>query len=258
MQIHVVRAGQTLLSISYNFNKIFSISSGLDGILIPNLHKALYVTTSYLIMTFYDLKEKHGKLKKLDGGALFKTAPYNIFGSDTHRYKFNPCLTEDTIQSFEKSYSFILPADYKYFLTQIGNGGSGPAYGLFPLADWDFELDINDHNFLSTDFPHLDKWNPVQDFDTEDEDYTETDDFKKWEENYFSNRHVTGSLRICHYGCAIYYLLVVTGKNAGQIWVDDRANDCGIYPAISKSTGRRLTFLEWYNEWLTDSLKHFA
>jgi hypothetical protein len=40
----LVRAGQTLLSISFNFNKIFSINSGpADGILIPNLHKALFV-----------------------------------------------------------------------------------------------------------------------------------------------------------------------------------------------------------------------
>ena len=56
--------------------------------------------------------------------------------------------------------------------------------------------------------------------------------FKNGKEEYFSNRHVTGSMRICHYGYAIYYLLVVTGNNAGQIWVDDRANDNGIFPAF--------------------------
>ena len=63
---------------------------------------------------------------------------------------------------------------------------------------------------------------------------------------------------ICHYGCAIYYLLVVRGKEAGNIWVDDRAGDYGIYPAISKTTGGRLTFIEWYDEWLTESLSQFA
>ena len=209
-------------------------------------------------MTLHDLKEKHDKLKKLDGGGLFKSATYKTFGSDTHKYKFNSCLTEDTLQSFVKSFGLTLPADYKYFLTQIGNGGSGPAYGLLPLLEWNIELEIRDNNFLSTDFPHVDKWNVTQDFDTDDEDYTETEEFQKWEKEYFSNTHITGSMRICHYGCAIYYLLVVSGNNAGQIWVDDRANDNGIYPAISKSTGRRLTFLNWYDEWLTESLKQFA
>jgi hypothetical protein len=208
-------------------------------------------------MTLHHLKVKHDNLKKIDGGGFFNSATYKTFGSDTHRYKFNHCLTEDALQAFETSFGLTLPADYKNFLTEIGNGGSGPAYGLFPLLDWNIELEINDTNFLSADFPHIDKWNVMQDFDTDNEDYTETEEFQNWEEEYFSNKHITGSLRICHYGCAIYYLLVVTGNNAGQIWVDDRANDCGIYPAISKSTGKRLTFLEWYNEWLTESLSQF-
>jgi hypothetical protein len=209
-------------------------------------------------MTLHDLKVKHEKLKRIDGGGLFKSATYKTFGSDTHRYKFNPCLTKDTLLSFEKSFGLILPADYKSFLTQIGNGGSGPAYGLLPLLGWNIELKINDNNFLSKDFPHIDKWNVTKGFDTDNEDYTETEEFQNWEEEYFSSKHITGSLRICHYGCAIYYLLVVTGNSTGQIWVDDRANDCGIYPAISKSAGKRLTFLEWYNEWLTESLNQFA
>ena len=205
-------------------------------------------------MTLQNLKEKHSKLKKLDGGGLFKIATYKIFGSATHKYKFNSCLTEETLQSFENTFDFTLPIDYRNFLTQIGNGGSGPSYGLLPLKDWNIELEMVDDKFLSIDFPHLDEWNLVQDFKSNDEDYTESEEFQKWEEEYFSNKHVTGSIRICHYGCAIYYLLIVTGKNAGQIWIDDRANDNGIFPAISKATKRRLTFIEWYDEWLTESL----
>jgi hypothetical protein len=146
-------------------------------------HRQAVAVTGHFIMTLHDLKKKHDKLKKLDGGGLFKSATYKTFGSDAHRYEINSCLTEDN---------------------------------------------------------------------------TETEEFQKWEEEYFSNRHNSGSMRICHYACAIYYLLVATGKNTGQIWVDDRANGNGIYPAISKSTGRRLTFLEWYDEWLTESLNQFA
>jgi hypothetical protein len=209
-------------------------------------------------MTLHDLKAKHDKLKKLDGGSFFKSATYKTFGSDTHKFKFNPRVAEGGIHTFEESHSITLPFDYKKFLTQIGNGGSGPAYGLLPLLDWNFELDINDNNFLSTEFPHTDTWNSTKDFNIDNDDYTETEEFQKWEEDYFSNRHITGSMRICHYGCAIYYLLVVTGINAGQIWVDDRANDCGIYPAISKLNGKRLIFIEWYDDWLTESLSQFG
>mgnify|MGYP001302896578 CR=1 FL=1 len=209
-------------------------------------------------MILQELKAKHDKLKKLDGGGIFKSGTYEVFGSDTHRYIFNPCLPENTLHSFESQFSCTLPNEYRQFLVQIGNGGSGPGYGLFALLDWNFELEINDENFLSTDFPHVDKWNITQNVDTDSDEYTETEEFQKWEEEYFSNSHITGSMRISHYGCAIYYLLVVTGKESGNIWVDDRANDYGIYPAVSKSTGKRLTFLEWYAEWLTESLNQFS
>lgn len=205
-------------------------------------------------MTIHDLKKKHNRLKKLDGSGLFKSGKYKTFGSESHQYKFNSCLTEEALQSFEESFRATLPVEYRNFLRKVGNGGSGPAYGLLPLQDWKIELEINDKDFLSTDFPHFDKWNLAYDFNTDDEDYTETEEFKNWEKEYFSNRHITGSLRICHYGCVIYYLLVVTGKETGHIWVDDRANDYGIYPAISKSTGTKMTFIEWYDEWLTESL----
>ena len=70
----------------------------------------------------------------------------------------------DSLQNFEKYFRIKLPIDYKNFLTQIGNGGSGPAYGLLPLADWDIELEIDDNNFLATDFPHIQKWNLTQTF----------------------------------------------------------------------------------------------
>src|SRR5207237_538053 len=110
--------------------------------------------------------------------------------------------------------------------------------------DWNFELDILSDDFLSTDFPHTEKWNMAREFDTEDDDYNYTEEFQKWEQEYFSNRHITGSMRICHHGYAIYYLVVVTGQEAGNIWVDDRANDGGVYPALSKITKRKLTFIE--------------
>ena len=246
---------QTLVLNIYLYQKPGSGSGGRNSNATPAQSPNV---TGHFIMTLHDLKEKHNKLKKLDGGGFFKGATYKTFGSDTHKYKFNFCLTEDAINSFEKSFSITLPNDYKNFLTQIGNGGSGPAYGFFPLQDWNFELDITSKDFLSTEFPYIDKWNAAPDFDTDNADYTETEEFQKWEAEYYSNRHITGSLRICHYGCAIYYLLIVTGKEAGHIWVDDRASDYGIYPATSKATGERMTFIEWYDEWLTESLNQFS
>lgn len=200
------------------------------------------------------IQQKHKALKKRDGGSFFKRPAYKVFGSERHKYQFNACLSADEICRFENTHTITLPDDYKWFLTTMGNGGSGPAYGLFPLQKWNLELDIDDTRFLATPFPYTDKWNLPKTFDDSQDDYTETDAFQRWEQDYYANRHITGSMRICHYGCAIYYLLVVTGNEAGHIWVDDRASDYGIYPALSKTTGEKLSFSAWYEEWLTENV----
>jgi hypothetical protein len=167
-------------------------------------------------------------------------------------------LGESEILVFESKHKIRLPPDYRGFLKEIGNGGSGPAYGLFPLSKWNFELEITGKDYLSGDFPYTEKWNRLQDFENEVEDYGNSEEFQKWEKAYYSDKHTTGSIRICHYGCAIYYLLVISGTEAGQIWVDDRASDKGIYPATSKSTKHKLAFIDWYDEWLTESIEQLV
>ena len=200
-----------------------------------------------------ELKSKIQKLKKIDGGSFFREPQYKIFGSSEHRYKFNRCLSQNEIEKFERTNKIRLPFEYKEFISKIGDGGCGPAYGLYPLSLWNFELDINEPDFLSTEFLYTESWKKIKNFE-EEGDYFDTAEFQEWEQENFSNKHITGSLRICHYGCAIYYLLIVSGKEAGNIWVDDRANDNGIYPATSKSSAERLTFFQWYDEWLTESI----
>ncbi len=203
-------------------------------------------------MTIVDIAERLNQLKRIDGGGLFKSNSYQTFGSDTHRYKLNRCLTENDLSAFENIHSIKLPSDYRDFLKQVGNGGAGPAYGLLPLDQWSIELDIATDKFLSTPFPHADKWDSKYTGETKDEYYTESKEFQDWETDYFSDKYITGSLRVCHYGCAIYYLLIVTGLETGNIWVDDRASDGGIYPLTL--TGQRMTFSQWYTDWLTNSI----
>ena len=200
-----------------------------------------------------ELKSKIQMLRKVDGGGFFREPQYRIFGSGQHRYKFNPRLTFNEIEKFEKTNEIKLPSEYKEFITQIGNGGCGPIYGLFPISMWNFELDICESDFLHKEFPYTKSWKATKNF-IEQGDYFDTPEFQEWEEENFSNKHITGSMRICHYGCAIYYLLIVSGKEAGNIWVDDRANDGGIYPALSRRTSERQTFFQWYDEWLTESI----
>jgi hypothetical protein len=130
-------------------------------------------------MTLQELKAKHEQLKKLDrSSGLFKSPTYHIFGSETHKYKFNPPLGESEILVFESKHKIRLPPDYRGFLKEIGNGGSGPAYGLFPLSKWNFELEITGKDYLSGDFPYTEKWNRLQDFENEVEDMAIAKNFR--------------------------------------------------------------------------------
>jgi len=51
-----------------------------------------------------------------------------------HAHLFNPVLPLEDLEAWEALTEFTLPEDYRTYLTQLGNGGAGPAYGLYPLS----------------------------------------------------------------------------------------------------------------------------
>jgi len=60
-----------------------------------------------------------------------------------------PCATMSEIADFERAVSLALPTFYKRLLTEVGNGGFGPAYGLLGIppngySDEDVGQDLRD------------------------------------------------------------------------------------------------------------------
>lgn len=51
-----------------------------------------------------------------------------------HAHLFNPVLPLEELEAWEELTEVTLPEDYRTYLTQLGNGGAGPAYGLYPLS----------------------------------------------------------------------------------------------------------------------------
>jgi hypothetical protein len=64
-------------------------------------------------------------------------AKLKVFGSESHRFRLHRPLSEPTVRDFEIRHRITLPSDYRDFLILIGNGGAGPAYGLFKLGEMD-------------------------------------------------------------------------------------------------------------------------
>lgn len=95
-----------------------------------------------------------------------------------------PHLTEKSVSEFEATHSLGLPADYRAFLLEIGNGGPGPGYGMselrapFPQTD------------LAPQAPLLSK-------------------------------EVNRLVQIAGLGCGMHWCLVVDGQDAGNVWYYD-------------------------------------
>jgi hypothetical protein len=200
------------------------------------------------------IKNKIGLLKKLDKN-------YSLFGSEKHRYKINPTISIEEIREFENQYKVLLPNEYVEFLTIIGNGGVGPFYGLEPIQNSlydDLDYKIKD-SLLNPGKPflHTASWNlEFQPSVDEDENEAEFENQRiEFEEKYFDKKQMEGVLAICNYGCAISLNLVVNGQEYGNIWTDDRASDNGIYPSIELGNKEKITFLNWYELWLDNSIR---
>ena len=69
-------------------------------------------------------------LRSLDPG-------FQRFGATAHRYAFHTPLSEEAVAAFEARYNIVLPADYRAFLREVGNGGAGPGYGMCKLGETD-------------------------------------------------------------------------------------------------------------------------
>ncbi|KIZ16671.1 hypothetical protein SNA_16745 [Streptomyces natalensis ATCC 27448] len=162
------------------------------------------------------------------------------FGAERHRYRLSPPRAAADVDAFEARYGIPLPRDYRDFLTQVGESGAGPGYGLFPLEGlcygppdededddgWaadDEKAQDRQPGVLTTPFPLTAAWRPGP------------------RERYEQAALVTGSLAIAEMGCGEFVRIVVTGQDVGRIWFADQ-----VWPAMTPGP----YFREWYLSWL--------
>lgn len=190
----------------------------------------------------------------------------DIFGAIDHGFVLNPPRSEADVGAFETKYGIRLPADYRHFITQIGDGGAGPFYGVFPLSCWDgagADLDRWEEGdgcigTLAEPFPLVNAWNdltglPADELQENDEAEYERQ-YEAFEQRYYDASRMNGAIPICTLGCALRIWLIVTGPEAGYLWSDDRADHGGLAP-ITLKNGIRATFADWYREWLDEALQ---
>jgi len=109
---------------------------------------------------------------------------------------------------------------------------------------------------LSKPFPLRDAWNDLSGQPSAELIDANLEEYERqlavFEKFYWDPGRVNGAFPICTLGCALRILLVVSGEQAGHLWLDRRADDNGISPLISNNN-LRATFSAWYQEWLDDA-----
>ncbi|WP_188299242.1 SMI1/KNR4 family protein [Streptomyces sp. CBMA156] len=201
--------------------------------------------------------------------AALRNAPFaaEVFGAGRaagHGFLLEEPLEESQVASAEAQFGVRLPPDYRSFLLDVGAGGAGPAYGLFPLRRdgrgwyWDEGGARGDGTLLAQDFlseeerarleSGLDAREPVEADFPDGESYRAA--FLAWDAECerLDAWTTAGALRLGHEGCGSCTWLAVTGPERGTLWFDGRAADLPLEP-LSGGAGR-LGFRGWYLDWL--------
>lgn len=118
------------------------IRSDGEGISITGLDsiKPVFFNNFPKLSTFaIELMSLVSEAKELD-------TEFRQYGSERHRYEFAPVIPMSEIRDFELRHSIKLPESYVEFLTQVGNGGAGPDFGLLSLQELEFRNFISHSN----------------------------------------------------------------------------------------------------------------
>jgi len=171
------------------------------------------------------------------------------FGAEEHCFRLEPVLSEQRVGDFEARWRIQLPSDYRDFIIQVGNGGAGPAYGMFPLDETiTYRAKNLPADFLLSPFPYQTLYNPYEDPKlAEYWERSRNHQITKEEYEVRKFKEVTGTLVLCHEGCGYLHLLVVSGAARGQMWLDATVSDGGYVPL-------EVGFLDWYEKWLDNAL----
>ncbi len=166
-------------------------------------------------------------------------------------FLLNPTIPESVVIYIERNLRIKFPENYRDFITKIGNGCTGPDYGLLSLEESmiDFKLKTKPAIDLTMPFPCSESWNEDWVFEIDWESGERPDENQL--NAYMDTDHIHGCLQICHIGHGCTYLLVVNGVEYGNIWIDERADYGGINPLLD-SNGLRVSFEDWYTKWLKD------
>lgn len=179
---------------------------------------------------------------------------YERFGVSRHQYKLNPPIRMEFVRAAEKRYHFQLPEDYVQFITEVGDGGAGPDYGIYPFGNFFWKAESPGAERFREEYrrslanPFL--LVPMEPDDVEYSGFSKEayeknpgDFFVEVGEGDYKERlcDTDGFYVLGTHGCQWDFGMVTAGERRGQVFdTDNEGNYC--FAAHS--------FYEYYQNWL--------
>lgn len=179
-----------------------------------------------------------------------------LFGVSDHQYRLGSPVDLSFVLSIEEEYHFRFPEDYVQFITEVGDGGAGPGYGLYPFSYYRTEAKSDKEAKARETYLHRlgrelkllpvePEW--LEDFCISKEDY------KKNPEKYFQGSSESfdwhdgvlygpyGFFHLGTHGCWRDFGLITAGERYGQVFIYDAE---GAFELAASS------FQAFYQDWL--------
>ena len=180
-----------------------------------------------------------------------------MFGVSDHQYRLGSPVDLAFVRSIEEEYHFRFPEDYVQFITEVGDGGAGPGYGLYPFGYYCTEVESTKEAKAREIYlrglgrelkllPIESEW--LEDFCISKEEY------EKNPEKYFQggkgsfnwdNDTPYGFFHLGTYGCWRDFGLITAGERYGQVFIRDTE---GAFELEARN------FQEFYQDWLNSIL----
>ena len=180
-----------------------------------------------------------------------------MFGVADHQYRLGSPVDLAFVRTIEEAYHFRFPEDYVQFITEVGDGGAGPGYGLYPFGYYCTEVESTKEakareiylRGLGRELKLL----PIESEWLEDFCISKEEDEKN-PEKYFQggkgsfnwdNDTPYGFFHLGTYGCWRDFGLITAGERYGQVFIRDTE---GAFELEARN------FQEFYQDWLNSIL----
>lgn len=176
-----------------------------------------------------------------------------MFGASRHKYLLNPPIRKSFVRQVEERYGFQLPEDYFHFITEVGDGGAGPDYGISPFSAFMIEgkspgsekfREAYRRSLTEPFTPRPMLINEVEEYAIATRKAYEQDPgryfiYEKQDENELCD--TSGFLVLGTHGCQWDFGLIISGEKRGQVFDTDNE---GAYGFVACS------FEQFYQNWL--------